>query len=980
MLICMSFVGALLATAVTTFLYDQKLILRQQEFLRAEAAVQAAFAHAQAMLCTAIAQYPDSATVWEELPGVGMVGTVLHIFQRAQSHQPARILLLPLFSGVQQPLPIGDSLFDSLPQLCDLNQPDQWIFEVDLEGKGVPISAPWVHLTPEKDAPLLARYAFLLEDESFKLNIQWASPQRSSGVLRNASDLSLQAILAQLPGVSPEIREKWTQELSILRDRLDGFKDLGQSNLVMNLEASHWDRWESLCTIFSEASNDTRHGLPRTNVNQLFSPTTSVDKIRQQLDQFLSTLRRESPHFGQRFYRLERASLNDVNAVQKKHEEIYLNKLAANIRDVLLPGPNPTRVLDQAGFPVLASHDTNPVRPAARDIGPNPLAAIGKKRVPYLQEYALAARLISIAPASRAEREPLTGAKFEMTLDHFLEFWNMSDKPIPVEALGPNARLILRNQPPWDLDGGGLKGFGIPPPHQRDLEIPLSNFRSFQNEPLVFQPGKATVLTTFPDLPPPDLFPHGAQFFTPLGLDPQRRTFSGVTYQTHRDSEVGKSYYVVRTDLRCTGNADYETECLLVNDQGWIDGFGYLPILGNNIAMRENNGQEAQRARWHIRSSDLQGTKLGPAQVGDPRTLNEQLLLGERNIAPSRNAALDDLRALQNSYTRFLQTARADHFPGKRDKGSSFGLVRGSHVDFEEWGDPVYTEDPRNNSGRYTPAVFPETPLKSIAELGHVFDPSRVSSFNIGRARGGGRSLRIGQPEFYPSGQQPGIWDRDPLSPSREWTAWRLCDIFSITDQPVLPGAVNINGVLRHQGALLKALLHDFRWSQRATAELRGRPLQEQDIELIVDHFQRRLSSKPPYETRGGAFFERGEISEIDLFQSDGVFPITFANHARVGLKKRNDTVREEIVRYLMEAITTRGRVFSVYCLGQAIRLKGPNKLQILATRKAKFTFRLVPLDENGNRRPQPQHPLDTYNKEIKPPDRYGAELLARED
>ncbi len=979
-LVCMSLVGGLLTATLSTLLYDRKLILHERELLRAEAAVQAALAHAQSMLCKAITRYPDSATVWEEhLPGLKTPGTALHIFERGPSHQPARILVLPLISGVQQPLPIGQNPFDPLPELCNFNQMDQWICEVDREGKTAPISAPWILLIPEKEAPVLARYAFVLEDESFKLNIQTASPQQPSTVLRNPRDLSLQAIFAQLPNISEEIQGKWAQELFALREKLGGFKDLGQSNLVMHLDAFEWNRWKSLCTIFSEALNYTRHGLPRTNINNLFFPTTSLGEIRQQLDHFISTLRRESPHFGQRFYRPQAASFNQIGTAPKEREEIYLNKLAANIRDILLPGPNPTRVLNQKDYPILAPGDLSPVL-SPNGLGPNPLVAVGKKRIPYLQEYALAARLIKIEPPTKTPTDPLSGANFEITIDHFLEFWNLSDKPIRVEDLGPNARLILRNQPPWDLDGGGKKGFGIPPPSQRNLEIPLAHFKSIQNkQPLVFRPGEATVLTTFPGLPPLNLFSLGTQFFTASDLDPKKRTFSGTTYRTYREKDkqtgllMGPLYYAVRGKLRSQGNADYETEYLLLNDNGWIDGFSHVPII-TNIVMRSKSGQHEGGAGWHLRSSGLQGDERGSDQIGDPRTLNEQLLLGEKNMTPGKNAAMDNARSLLDDalpHTRFLENARPGKFPSK---SSLLGTIRSSYIDFRKWGDPVYSED-----GSLTPAIFPEVPLKTIAELGHVFDPARGAILNVDRDRGGGRSLRIGQPEFYSkTAQQPGIWDRDPLSPNREWTAWRLCDIFSVSNRLVLPGAVNINGVLRQEGVLLKALLHDFQWSRAGAGELGGSPLEDEDIQLMVDHFQRRLRRKPPYENRGCAFFERGEISEIDLFQSEEAFPVTLANRTRFGLKNRNDSVREEIVRYLLEAITTRGRVFSVYCVGQAVRLRG--KLQTLATRRAKFTFRLVPLDANGKRLDHMPDSLVIYNKELNPPAQYGVELLARED
>ncbi len=97
-------------------------------------------------------------------------------------------------------------------------------------------------------------------------------------------------------------------------------------------------------------------------------------------------------------------------------------------------------------------------------------------------------------------------------------------------------------------------------------------------------------------------------------------------------------------------------------------------------------------------------------------------------------------------------------------------------------------------------------------------------------------------------------------------------------------------------------------------------------------------------------------------------------------MKGRDDRVREEIIRYLLETITTRGSVFSAYCVGQALRMTASNKLRILVTRRAKFTFRLVPLDVNGKRMDKVFQPFTSNNEILSQPVRYGVELLTRED
>src|SRR5205823_10357933 len=95
------------------------------------------------------------------------------------------------------------------------------------------------------------------------------------------------------------------------------------------------------------------------------------------------------------------------------------------------------------------------------------------------------------------------------------------------------------------------------------------------------------------------------------------------------------------------------------------------------------------------------------------------------------------------------------------------------------------------------PAVIANAKITSIGELGDIFDPVRTKgdSSNILLSRSGGRTLKIGQPERFDATINPtGLWDGNSSSASREWTAWRLTDIFSTTDLVQLDGRVNING------------------------------------------------------------------------------------------------------------------------------------------------------------------------------------------
>ncbi|MDR1190438.1 MAG: general secretion pathway protein GspK [Verrucomicrobiales bacterium] len=99
--------------------------------------------------------------------------------------------------------------------------------------------------------------------------------------------------------------------------------------------------------------------------------------------------------------------------------------------------------------------------------------------------------------------------------------------------------------------------------------------------------------------------------------------------------------------------------------------------------------------------------------------------------------------------------------------------------------------------------------MKSIGELGHIFDPAQANDAGLAPkggspasvfVSGGGRTLRVGQPEFA-------YWDRDG------WRALELLDIFTVNpvaadgDYPRMAGRININTAPRE---VLAALLHNI--------------------------------------------------------------------------------------------------------------------------------------------------------------------------
>ncbi len=227
---------------------------------------------------------------------------------------------------------------------------------------------------------------------------------------------------------------------------------------------------------------------------------------------------------------------------------IYLNKIAANIRDYIDTDSQPTIINNNSGMTVrIGSPPTNAiVSSGGGTAGPNEVIAIGKERVPLIQEYALRVREIQFGPRTGAF------ANYQISIDHYLEFWNTTNRDIALADLGPNPFLLIANQPGWDA--GTLDS--IPEGQSRDIHIPLTGG-------ITFPAGSVTVITTDATLLPA-LTPAGTRVYQ-VTIPDNLRTYSGRT-----DRKSGSNLRLNMVD-RTTSSSDYETEIALGNDLGILE-------------------------------------------------------------------------------------------------------------------------------------------------------------------------------------------------------------------------------------------------------------------------------------------------------------------------------------------------------------------------------------------------------------------------
>ena len=456
-----------------------------------------------------------------------------------------------------------------------------------------PARALWVNLkTPAKDSngnplkdssgnPLeqsTGRYAFWMEDESFRANSSFlgantarpdnrAQPTPSASATPGGStvarplqpgDLTLVGPLTQAGDGDPN-----DDALAITNTRLNYPGNFFPDPLAFAhaLPASTStptlaDKLRYLTTNQSGTLNLTRHGTQRLNLNGIFpKPTATTNPetppaaavTQSAVDQIVQTLKFHLPDFGQRFYRTSTdTSSATLNAKQvaatgniSDPATIYLYKVAANICDYLDTDSQPTMIL--AGGTV----DTTPVGYGTStlndDQSTNTYWAQGKESSPLIQEVVVRYRPIV---GTTAAGSPLAPHDFDLQVDYYIEFWNMTDRDIYATkqsgalSAAPHlndASVFVREQQGWaayaaftsDHTGGvftptgDTQGLLLPsngsmgPLYDWQIDLSSSAVRGYdpatkdftttpggQNNTqlgVVFRAGTVTVITTDPD-------------------------------------------------------------------------------------------------------------------------------------------------------------------------------------------------------------------------------------------------------------------------------------------------------------------------------------------------------------------------------------------------------------------------------------------------------------------------------------------------
>jgi hypothetical protein len=218
-----------------------------------------------------------------------------------------------------------------------------------------------------------------------------------------------------------------------------------------------------------------------------------------------------------------------------------------------------------------------------------------------------------------------------------------------------------------------------------------------------------------------------------------------------------------------------------------------------------------------------------------------------------------------------------------------------------------------NIQAALAPAQIRNGPMQSIGEIGHIFDPAQVNNTGGNPSGGtpasyyrpgGGRSLRVGQPEFTFA---TGSWNQSSLR------AIELVDIFSVHSTnsnsmgyPVTYGKININTAPKE---ILEAIFHGITINSDPAANSASVTTTE------ASRIAQLIISNRPYNRISDLYRILPNIASGTNFSP--VIP------TQVGGGTTNlalmDRAREEFFGKFVELTSTQSRAFRVFVIGQAL-------------------------------------------------------------
>jgi hypothetical protein len=861
-----------LSIIVTSFLTSMAMErLTSQSYvnvLRADLAAQAGFSDAVHRLISADAEYPVSA--YEALP-IGYRGQILSApfltLVKPNTTWDAvaeRRRYLASIRDPSSPPPSAED-WDTVDINMDLSSHHGgWIGLRDAEGARRTIPVEWIYLH-DASGVVTGRYAFWVDDESSRINMQTAGSVASSGGNHPHDRLdgsTPQEISIHSLFVTPETVGKFLSFRGSILEPWRGMLAYRQVPPDVSWSASTDDLRANLAW---GAIADERGalGVRKLELNAwaakaaTFTSPAGRDAIAQKVVALGDFINEADPTFANRFF--DDASDDSHEADRRQ----YCIKLAANIQDYIDPDSQPTVIRhDLGGW--LAPPDPAAIGEGAPDAPP---AAFGKEVVPAIGEYV-------------GHYYPENGA---LRIDHTFEVWNLHAAPMNLASLGQVRILVAERNDVTPGTGSTAPDPDLPgEPGNPPLVLPV---------PATSIPaGKYALLSTVPSGHP--------EYGKWVVGTPERIALS----RNEPAYAYGSSGLRMEGDQLATA-ADVDTEVLLANEHGYLDIQARVAQQGVSTFSAGGGARTiASQFFGNDPSSSGNNTDRGyPLDSGDPRSGTEVFpTYSEGGGAPSSIAWRRNTANAQNA-TRL----------GGDSNGGSFGILPANTGDSGGYvPEPVPTPD--MNSAMDAVSVIRNGPMRTIGELGYIYDPAfNGKGFHNPsvRKRGGFRTLAIGSTTGEKAG--PALLAH-VTGASR---ASRLLELFCTNEfrQGILLNSVLRDPSNRPWRALLAELKTQMNNAPDAIFPAQRDPHFAAGASVDADKLIEALT------THGTPFLNIGQLADLDIFnKGTDLFGGNFELKQDAANKELTDRGREEIFRHLAGLVTLKGSVFRVYAVGQA--------------------------------------------------------------
>jgi hypothetical protein len=786
-----------------------------------------------------------------------------------------------------------------------------------------PLIGNWIYVTNSSGA-VSGRYAFWMDDESSKIDLRTAgTATRGNGT--NLAEVSLESLNLTPPQIN---------NLTNLRNATQVAPSLSTASLIVGAGNTAWEAIRPFTTIYSLHDVRSQDGRLSVNLNSFVNSTASpVQKVNTISDAISANI----PTFGTRYFQDSGTAAAPSPIIPStSNQTIYNRKIAANIKDFIDTDNNPT-VLDGNGAIYSGTDPTMAGRLPYNSVLAADIPVFGKERGPFLNEYAVAFRVIS--PENTAANSS-ANVTITLRVAYYVELFNPTSRRITAADLGPDPRIIIANQLPWENARPGQLPF-------RPADIVMNLPNNFEIAPRGY-----AVLTT--DGPPFTTTTNQQTFFTVnqtatfytltrggsnnaawslLGTPDQNQPINGqyVDYSI-LTRDRNDSTYTMQMNNGSTpfGYGEARERILFVNNDGILDYtlrvYSGDRYLGRNTRNPVTLSTFVPDGRTSSRNTTPDGVNNPRIVRGDPRSNTEII-----QINPDTSSVWKSGNSPQygNNIGLLQLTLGGPNFNWVFSTGNS-DISLSSWAEFNSMGNG-YIENGNMTAG----------------DLGFIFDPARFSSAGY---RSMSRSLRVGQPDRPDFNRNRnstveadiswlgGLGSNMTTSANYTRSAFHLASVFRFDD--FIFGKLNPNGIARSPSSpIIDSLFKNFRFELatqgRSSGQIAG---QSANTNALSAEINNELSAGRP-------FLGIGDLSRLQVFGTSST-----ANSIVAGQDMSDfnisDADREETFRRTSGLLSTQSLAYSIFAVGQSGTIVN-NRFIPTATQRKQVVVQFQPIYSN---------------------------------